>query len=134
MPDCLFCKIIAEDMPAQKVYEDDRVFAFLDIHPVNPGHTLVIPKAHAANLLETAEEDATAMLAAVRKVAPAVMRAAGADSWNLGANSGRAAGQLIFHAHLHVIPRFPADGYEHWRGPEDHSDLEAMAAKIRGEL
>jgi histidine triad (HIT) family protein len=135
MDDCIFCKIIKGEIPSQKVYEDDDIIAFLDIRPINPGHTLVVPKTHAANILETSEEDAQKLVAAVKKIAPAILKAVGTESFNLSSNNGRASGQVVFHTHWHIMPRFPADGYEPWSRDDDkHDDLASMAEKIRANL
>jgi histidine triad (HIT) family protein len=133
--DCIFCKIIAGEMPAQKIYENDQVLAFLDIRPTNPGHTLIVPKNHAANYLESPLADVVAVLEAARKIAPAALKAVGAEAVNTSFNTGRAAGQIIFHTHLHLIPRFATDGYKQWtREGDEHVDLAAMAEKIKEQL
>lgn len=105
MINCLFCKIVAGEIPAQKIYENDRVLAFLDIGPVSPGHTLVIPKAHAENLAAGSVDDACALMTAIHDLAPKITQAVGADGYNLGMNHGEAAGQDVFHTHLHIMPR-----------------------------
>jgi histidine triad (HIT) family protein len=87
------------------VYEDDHTFAFLDIGPVSEGHTLVIPKAHAADLGSGSLETAERLMATVYAIAPAIMRAVGADGYNLGMNHGECAGQDVMHTHLHIMPR-----------------------------
>ena len=87
--DCLFCQIIAGKISATKVYEDDKILAILDIHPVNPGHTLVIPKKHFTHLLETDEETATAMILATKKIALAVINGLNLDAFNLELNNSR---------------------------------------------
>ncbi|MBI4599180.1 HIT family protein [Candidatus Uhrbacteria bacterium] len=133
MPDCLFCNIVRGEIPCHKVYEDERVLAFLDIQPVNPGHVLVIPKTHSANMVHMAPEDLHAVMDAVQKIAPALLRAVGFEGFNLGVNTGAAAGQVVFHTHFHVMPRRPGDGYELWHGTEA-GDLAAMAEKVRGAL
>jgi histidine triad (HIT) family protein len=135
MDDCLFCKIVAGALPSQNVYEDANVLAFLDIHPVNPGHTLIVPKAHSAGCADIPEEDLTNVMKAAKRIAPGILKTVGADSFNLTTNCGRAAGQIIFHTHFHLIPRFPTDGYKHWRRDTDeHQDLASVAEKIRREL
>lgn len=134
MDDCLFCKIVSGDLPGQKIYENVRVVAFLDIHPVNPGHTLVVPKAHADNYLSTPEEDLAAMSAVVKKIAPAIIKAVGADACNIQVNNGRAAGQVVFHTHQHIIPRFTTDDLRNWPGTDEHQDFEAIGKKIREEI
>lgn len=112
----------------------NRVIAFLDIHPLNPGHTLVIPKANLERLSKLPDELSGALLAAARKVAQAAVAALGATGVNLVLNDGRAAGQAIPHLHLHVVPRFPGDG-----GGSLHSllpikrglDLPGIAGRLR---
>lgn len=118
MSDCIFCKIVAEEIPSYKVYEDEYVLAFLDIHPTNPGHTLVIPKAHHKDFLDTPAELQAKMIQVIGKIAPAIMKAVGAEAFNLGVNNGAVAGQIIFHTHFHIMPRFTADGHKLWHGKE----------------
>lgn len=118
MPDCIFCKIVAGEIPSHKVYEDDEALAFLDINPVNPGHTLVIPKIHYPDLLNTPAPALAALMAAIRQIAPGILKAVGAEGFNLGVNNGRAAGQIIFHTHFHIMPRFSSDGHKLWHGQE----------------
>lgn len=114
MDDCIFCKIIAGTIPSMKVYENDKVFAFLDISPVNPGHTLVVPRAHHADLLETPDDVLNDMITRTKKIAAAIMKAVNADGFNVGINTKPAAGQAVFHTHLHIMPRFKGDGLRHW--------------------
>lgn len=114
MADCIFCKIIAGEMPAQKVYENDKIFAFLDITPVNPGHTLVLPRAHHVDLLETPDDVLADIITRTKKIAAAIMKAVKADGFNIGVNTKPAAGQAVFHTHLHIIPRFNGDGLKTW--------------------
>ena len=118
MSDCIFCKIIAGDIPSYKVYENDKVLAFLDITPVNPGHTLVVSKEHYENLNDLPQELASKIIQAVKKIAPAVVKAVGADGFNLNLNNGPAAGQIVNHVHFHIVPRKIGDGYELWSGKE----------------
>lgn len=110
MADCIFCRIARSELPAHKVYEDERTFAFLDIRPVNAGHTLVIPKAHSHNIFDIAPEDWIAMAATARLVAIAIEKGMGADGVNIAMNNREHAGQVVDHPHLHVIPRFKGDG------------------------
>ena len=105
MDDCIFCKIVKGDLPSFKVYEDDRVFAFLDINPVSKGHTLIIPKAHAENLGEIAEEDLMAIHRVSQKMYRAMQTALGADGVALVQANGKAVNQIVMHYHLHLIPR-----------------------------
>lgn len=128
MTDCVFCKIIRGEIPSLKVYEDDRVFAFLDIQPVNVGHTLVVPKAHAENCLATADDDMAAIMRVVRRIGDAALRATGAQGFNVGINCGEAAGQVVMHTHVHVMPRFEGDGLQHWPKREVTKEQSAKAA------
>ena len=114
MEDCIFCKIVKGDIPCQKIYENDKVLAFLDIMPVHKGHTLVIPKEHYPALLDMPDDVLAEAAKAAKKVSKAVVRATGADGFNIGQNNGEAAGQAVFHFHLHIIPRFKGDGFKHW--------------------
>ena len=133
--DCIFCKIVAGEIPSNKVYEDDGVLVFLDIHPVNPGHTLVIPKAHFPDLTAAPEDTATALMRAAKNIAPAVVSAVGAAGFNIGLNNGKAAGQLIEHVHLHIMPRFPSDGHKLWPGKAyGEGEAAEVAEKIRQAL
>ena len=111
---CVFCRIAAGDIPSAKVYEDDQVIAFLDLAPVHPGHVLVVPKEHYADILGFPAECAAAVCGAVQKVAAAQMKALGATGVNVLQNNGAAAGQAVFHIHWHVIPRFDGDGLRLW--------------------
>ena len=131
MSDCIFCKIVSGDIPSQRVYEDDDTIAFLDIRPVNDGHTLIIPKAHFDNMISTPEPVLHRLIDVSKKVAPGILKAVGSDAMNFSTNNGRAAGQLVFHMHFHLIPRFPADGHAMWQGSDEHQDFAALAKKIR---
>jgi len=136
-PDCIFCKIIRGEIPCCKVYETDSVLAFLDIAPVNLGHTLVIPKAHVEDVFSLPGELAPKLLEAIRVVGLALKEGLGAPGMNLGMNNGAAAGQLVFHAHWHLIPRFEGDGLTLWpqksyAGPEEmDKTARAIASHIR---
>lgn len=133
MAGCLFCKIARGEIPAEKVYEDDSVFAFLDIHPINPGHTLVIPKAHATNIYEIGSKDFSRVMDVVRRLAPIIKKGTDADGINIGMNNDAAAGQAVFHAHVHIIPRYSGDGHEHWHGAEyPDGRMMELGAKLRG--
>ncbi len=107
---CLFCKIARGEIPAKKVYEDERVFAFLDINPRNPGHTLVIPKNHAVTLLEMSEKDVGKLFESVRYMAEAVQKGTKADGLSIIQSNGKAAGQVVTHVHVHIIPRYLSEG------------------------
>ncbi len=107
---CLFCKIIKGEIPSVKVYEDDQVFCFLDINPLNEGHTLIVPKTHFDTLFDMTEESLNACIGIARKLGKVVLEASGAEGLNFLQNNYRAAHQLIDHAHFHLVPRFDGDG------------------------
>ena len=109
MNECVFCKITAGKIPSDKVYEDEHTVAFLDIRPSNKGHVLVVPKAHYADVYAIPEPDLCAITKTGKRIADALRGAVGAEGVNLIMNNGAAAGQIVFHAHLHVIPRFDGD-------------------------
>ena len=106
MSDCIFCKILAGEIPAAKVYEDEQVLAFLDISQVTPGHTLVVPKEHHRNLLEMDAASASQLFAKIPVIAQKVMKATQADGMNIIANCEEVAGQTVFHTHVHLVPRY----------------------------
>lgn len=106
MTDCIFCKIVAGEIPASKVYEDEQVVAFLDITQVTKGHTLIIPKDHARNLFEMTAEQAAQLFAAVPAISRNLRDKTGASGLNIISNLEPAAGQTVFHTHIHLLPRF----------------------------
>lgn len=107
--DCEFCDIVGGDAPADEVYRDEEVVAFLDIHPVVPGHTLVVPTGHRDGLPDMTDAEVAAVFRTVRDVGAAQRRALDADGVSIFQSSGAAAGQDVFHVHVHVIPRFEND-------------------------
>jgi histidine triad (HIT) family protein len=109
MPDTLFTRIIAGDIPCHKVYEDERVFAFLDINPLAPGHTLLIPKEAVATLDALSDESAAAIGRVLPRLCRAVMRATGTREYNILQNNGTLAHQAVMHVHFHIIPKPNAD-------------------------
>ncbi len=109
MEDCIFCKIVNGKIPAAKVYEDAQVISFLDIMPANKGHCLVVPKKHSQTLIEMNEDDLVATMKAAKKVARALSLSFGNGSFNIVMNNGKEAGQIVNHAHIHLIPRFQKD-------------------------
>ena len=137
--DCVFCRILRGDAPAAFVYQDEQIAAFLDLYPVQAGHTLVVPKAHVADLVACSADLAGRLFAASGRLAPAIVAAAGADGFNIWTACGRAAGQSVFHLHLHILPRFRTDQFG-LRFPKDYpreadrAALDAMAARIRGRV
>ena len=136
MPDCIFCQIISGELPCAKVYEDERVISFLDINPVNMGHTLVLPKPHYATLFDIPEADLQACAAVSQKVARAVFKATGAVGLNFFQNNLRPAGQLIDHVHFHLIPRYAQDNFINpWPvKPYLQGELERVLKKIKAEI
>ena len=128
---CVFCAIAAGEIPSFKVYEDELVLAYLDINPFTRGHTLVIPKAHSANLLETDEATLAAVIARVRKVAAHLKAALPCDGFNILQNNGAAAGQTVMHLHFHIVPRYGSEpiAFESHAGNMD--ELKALADKLR---
>lgn len=108
--DCIFCSIVAGDIPARVVYEDDETLAFLDANPLAPGHTLVIPRAHHERLTDLDDDTASAVFQALYDLTGAVEAGVDADGSNVGFNNGEAAGQEVPHVHGHIIPRFENDG------------------------
>lgn len=134
MEETLFQKIISGEIPADRVYETDRVLAFLDINPVHPGHTLVIPKHPTKDIHDLREEDAGALMQAIITVSNAVKKTTGAPGINVTSNNGTEAGQEVFHLHFHIIPRF--DKTEFARPPHhpygNDEERAAMAEKIAG--
>ena len=116
MSDCLFCKIISGQIPCAKVYEDDHVLAFLDINPVNPGHLLLVTKEHWADTASTPDHLLSALAVAAKKVGQALFQGLDYPAFNLIANNGPEAGQIIMHTHWHLIPRKADDGLHLWPG------------------
>lgn len=108
MSDCIFCQIVSGQIPSSKVYEDEEVLAFLDITQVTKGHTLVIPKKHYRNMLEMDAEAASSLFARVPKIAKQLQEKLGASGVNIINNNEEAAGQTVFHTHVHLLPRFDA--------------------------
>lgn len=109
MGDCIFCSIASGAVPSARVYEDDQVFAFLDINPLAEGHVLVIPRAHVAKLGDCEPADASAVMAATCRIVPAACAAAGVEDATVAINDGPDAGQEVPHLHVHIVPRRPGD-------------------------
>tara|TARA_B100001245_G_C22685961_1_gene335001 strand:+ start:178 stop:597 length:420 start_codon:yes stop_codon:yes gene_type:complete len=108
--DCLFCKIITGEIPSNKIYEDDKTFAFLDISPISEGHTLVIPKNHSKYVEEMNEEDASAVFLSTIKISKQIREKMNRPATTLGIHNGKESGQEIPHVHVHIIPREESDG------------------------
>ncbi len=130
MQDCIFCKIIKGEIPCEKIYEDEIAFAFLDVHPVNIGHTLIVPKKHFENIYDLDENIIAHLIKIAKKISIALKRF-GADGINIGMNNGKASGQVVFHSHIHIIPRFMGDNLPPWpaRKPKER-EIEETAKKI----
>ena len=132
--DCIFCKIVAGELPATIVDEDERTLAFMDINPATRGHALVIPRAHATNLHEIGSEDLAACALAAQRLARRMRERLGADGVNVINSCGAAAWQTVFHFHLHVVPRYVGDPLElPWvPAPGDPDEIAAASAQLRG--
>lgn len=129
MRDCIFCAIAAGQAPAEVLVQQAEAIAFLDKHPLAPGHTLIIPRRHAADIFEIDEADAAAMMRLAVRVARVLRATLKPDGLRLVQNNGRAAGQDIFHAHMHLIPRWRG------RGPGiEAKPLAEVARRIRAGL
>jgi len=133
-PDCLFCKIIAGDVPSTRIDEDSKTVAFMDINPATRGHALVVPRNHAADLLEIGDEDLAAVSAAAKRLAARAKERLGADGINLLNSCGSAAWQTVFHFHVHVIPRYADDPLRLPWIPHsgDMDEIAAAGAALRG--
>jgi histidine triad (HIT) family protein len=127
-PDCLFCKIVAGEIPATKIHEDDRTVAFMDINPATRGHLLCIPKAHAADLHAVSEDDLFAVARTAKTMAGRLKNRLGADGVNVLQSSGQAAWQTVFHYHVHVIPRYEGDPLRLPWDPGRGGDKDEIAA------
>lgn len=127
MSDCIFCKIVAKEIPATVLFEDDDVLVFMDIGPIIKGHALVIPKKHYDPVTKTPEEMVARLHVVARNVAQAQLDGLGADGVNIMQNNGKAAGQEVPHIHVHVIPRFDGDGH-HWNwAAKKYDNFEEMS-------
>ncbi len=128
-PDCIFCKIVAGELPATIVDEDERTVSFMDINPATRGHALVIPRDHSRDLLAVSQEDLDACMRAAQRLAQKVTDRLGADGINLLNSCGRAAWQTVFHFHVHVVPRYDDDPLElPWTPkPGDEEEIKAAA-------
>ena len=129
--DCVFCAIAAGEIPSFKIYEDDIVLAYLDINPFSKGHTLVIPKAHSAGLLDTGDDVLSAVVSRVKNVAAHLKATLPCDGFNILQNNGEAAGQTVKHLHFHIIPRYAGEALSFESKPGDMAELEALARRAR---
>jgi histidine triad (HIT) family protein len=134
-PDCIFCKIVAGELPATIVGEDERTISFMDISPATRGHALVVPREHSADLLEVDPEDLAAVSLAAQHLAGQLTQRLGADGVNLLNACGAVAFQTVFHFHVHVIPRYEGDGLRlPWTpAPGDDQEIAAAAQELSGQ-
>lgn len=134
---CVFCKIIAGEIPSFCVYEDEDFKAILDVNPSARGHVIILPKAHAANIFELPDEYVSKVMVVAKKIAKAVKETYHCDGVNILQNNGEAAGQTVFHLHVHVIPRFDGDTDTiniGWKPMDTPEDLSAVAEEIKAHL
>lgn len=135
MPECIFCQIAQGTCPASRVYEDEHTLAFMDIQQATEGHVLVIPKRHCENLYELDEESTARLFQSTVRVARAVRASLNPSGLNLWQANGRAAGQSVFHVHVHILPRYEVDGFHvnirERPGPASRAQLDELAARIR---
>lgn len=137
MDNCIFCNIISGKIPSSKIYEDDQVLAFLDITQTTPGHTLLIPKKHVRNVLDMDAELASKTFSRLPKIARALQKATEAPAMNIINNNEEIAGQSVFHAHIHLIPRYDSeDGIDitYTTHEPDFEALAVLAQKIHKEI
>ena len=134
MADCVFCKIVAKQIPASVVHEDEHTLAFMDLGQVNPGHVLVALKAHAENVYALDDAQASAVFRSVARVSRAIRTAFAPQGLSVYQANGKAAGQTVFHLHVHLVPRFEGDGMNlTWPVKNPPRDkLEEYAARLRG--
>jgi histidine triad (HIT) family protein len=134
-PDCLFCGIVAGSIPSETIDSDERTVAFMDINPATPGHALVVPREHSADLMEIGADDLTATILASQRLARRMKDVLGADGINLINACGAAAWQTVFHFHIHVVPRYEDDPLKLPWVPEpgDSDEIASVAQRMRGE-
>lgn len=137
--DCIFCKIVEGSIPSAKVYEDEEVYAFLDLSQVSKGHTLIIPKEHTRDVLEMKPELAEAVFSRVPKIARAIQSAFDAKGMNILNNNEAIAGQSVFHMHIHLLPKYnEGEGFDAiWKTNEDNytpEDLQTIASSIHSHI
>ena len=134
--DCIFCKIVNGDIPCAKVYEDNSVLAFLDIMPANNGHLLVVSKEHHATFTDIPKHILSDLFVAAQKLANAVKSATGCDGYNILMNAGEASGQVVMHAHLHIIPKFADDKWKlDWPQKKyEENEIDEWKKKVKGAI
>lgn len=136
MNDCVFCRILRNEIPSARVYEDDDFVAFLDIRPINPGHVLIVPRVHAERLTDLPEAVLARELPVAARIARALVEATGIPDFNLFNTNGAPSGQEVFHHHLHVIPRREGDGLHLALSPSSYGpgEMAETADRIRRHL
>lgn len=135
-PNCIFCKIIAGEIPCYRLLETEQVLAFLDVMPLSRGHCLVIPKRHMERIDAMSAEEASACAAVIPGLSKALQDATGCEGWNVLQNNGQIAGQAVMHVHFHLIPRAAGDelGFRWPAGKLEEDDAKALAGAIAGAL
>lgn len=136
MDDCIFCLIAEGKIPSSKIMETKTLYAFLDLHPVNKGHALIIPKKHVKDILGVDPELGRDVFQAMQRIGKALMTVTGAQGFNVLQNNGRAAGQEVDHLHWHIIPRFANDGFKLWAQGDyaSQDEMNQFAEDIRKQL
>jgi len=136
MADCIFCKIVAGEIPSAKVYESESVLSFLDIAPINPGHTLVIPKKHYQTLADVPGDELADLMRPVPAIVKAVVAATGAEGYNVFQTNNECAGQVVPHVHFHIIPRYRTDSFSFgWRqGEYAEGEMDRLREEIGAAL
>jgi len=129
--DCVFCRIARNEERASYIYEDENAIAFLDARPVSEGHTLVVPRRHYENIYAVPDEEVANLFKIVKKVALAISKSERAEGMSIIQNNGSIAHQVIFHFHVHTIPRYVGKGMQSTRIAADQTELDEIAARIR---
>jgi histidine triad (HIT) family protein len=131
MEECLFCKIVKGELPSSKIYEDEDTLAFLDLFPVNKGHSLVIPKEHYETIFDVPADSLAKISLVMKNVADAVKKGVNADGISIAQSNGKDAGQVIPHIHFHVMPRFKDDGLKLWpQGKYEEGEMDKFKEDI----
>ncbi len=131
MEECLFCKIVKGELPSSKIYEDEDTLAFLDLFPVNKGHSLVIPKEHYETIFDVPSDILSKVSSVMKNVADAVKKGVNADGISIAQSNGKDAGQVISHIHFHIMPRFKDDGLKLWpQGKYEEGEMDKFKEDI----